>query len=227
MNGRTPLTLPDAAPLAVPSAFPTWLDEAGVSLEPAALAQVANYLGRLLSMNEQMNLTAVRSEVDVWERHALDALTLLPMLRNVPAGARLVDVGSGSGVPGILLAIARPDLHVALVEATQKKAAFLTAVSLALSLENVEVYPERAEHLGAGALAKSFDIVVARAVARLPMLLQWTLPFIKSPGRLLFIKGKQAAEELREASSTLKKRRIVASPLKVTRTGTLIELSVP
>src|SRR5688572_17810732 len=111
---RPPLPLPTPAPLAPPEGFEARLAAIGVVLDPHALAKLGDYLARLLAMNEQMNLTAVKDPSEAWEKHALDALTLVPLLADEAKGSRLVDVGSGGGLPGIPLAIARPDLRVTL-----------------------------------------------------------------------------------------------------------------
>jgi 16S rRNA (guanine527-N7)-methyltransferase len=196
----------------------------GAALDDAALARLGDYLARLLAMNEQMNLTAIRSADDAWERHGLDALTLLPLLADVPAGARLVDVGSGGGVPGIPLAIARPDLAITLVEATQKKAAFLEAVSAALHLGNVAVHAERAEELGRDELREAFDVVTARAVGRVKVLVPLLLPFARPGALVLLIKGQRAEEELLEAKATLAKLGAVHEKTVPTPTGRVVVL---
>jgi 16S rRNA (guanine527-N7)-methyltransferase len=202
---RAPLALPESRPLAAPDGFGARLEAVGATVSDDTLAQLGDYLGRLLAMNEQMNLTAIRDAESAWERHILDALTLLPMLAQVPAGARLVDVGSGGGIPGIPLAIARPDLEITLVESTQKKAAFLSAVSAALGLSNVSVRAERAEQLSSGPLKGAFDVVTARAVARLAALAPLTLTLLRHGGFALLIKGQRADEELTEAARIIKK----------------------
>lgn len=195
--------LPSVAPLAPPADLGARLAELGVSLDPAVVQRLGAYLALLLAMNAALNLTAVRDPDEAWSKHALDALSLLPELADLPAGARLLDVGSGGGVPGLVLAIARPDLHVTLIESTQKKAAFLEAAAKALSLEHVQVHAERAEQLAGTALARSFDVVTARAVAKLSQLVPWTAPFVRRGGKLLLIKGARADAELHEASKLL------------------------
>lgn len=202
---RAPLALPAPEPLAVPDGFGARLEAVGAIVSTDALRQLGDYLARLLAMNEQMNLTAIRDAESAWERHVLDALTLLPLLAQVPAGARLVDIGSGGGIPGIPLAIARPDLEITLVESTQKKAAFLSSVSAALGLSNVSVLAERAEQLASGRMKGSFDVVTARAVARLGALAPLTLPLLRHGGFALLIKGQRADEELAEAARVIKK----------------------
>lgn len=120
----------------------------------------------------------------------------------LPACGKVVDVGSGGGFPGLVIAIVRPDLEVHLIEATRKKAEFLFDTADQMGLE-VFVHNARAEELAAGPLKKSFPLVTARAVARLDTLLGWTLPLLIPGGELWAIKGDQWAEEVREARQTL------------------------
>jgi 16S rRNA (guanine527-N7)-methyltransferase len=221
---RPPLTIPSSAPVPVPEGFEARLADIGVPVDEAKLARLGDYLGRLLAMNERMNLTAIKDAESAWERHVLDALTLVPLLGDVPAGGRLVDVGSGGGLPGIPLAIARPDLAVTLVESTQKKAGFLEAVSAALGLSNVSVHPERAERLLAGELGATFDVVTARAVGRLETLAPLTVPFARPGGLVLLVKGQRADEELAEARSVLAKLRASHERTVLTPTGRIVVL---
>lgn len=221
---RPALPLPTPAPLAPPEGFAERLDGIGVRLDAAALARLGDYLGRLLAMNEQMNLTGIKDPAEAWEKHVLDALTLVPLLAEIGPGGRVVDVGSGGGVPGIPLAIAREDLRVTLVEATQKKAAFLSAVAAALGLGNVAVRAERAEHLAAGELGGAFDAATARAVGRLVTLVPQTAPFVRPGGLVLLVKGQRADEELAEASRVLGKQRCVHEKTVPTPTGRIVVL---
>jgi 16S rRNA (guanine527-N7)-methyltransferase len=195
-----------------------------VSLAPAQIERLGSYLARLLAMNEQMNLTAIKDASEAWVRHGLDALSLVPHLESLPAGARVLDVGSGGGVPGIPLAIARPDLRVVLMEATQKKVAFLGAVTAALGLDQVTTLHGRAEQLATTELRGSFDAVTARAVARLDALLPWTAPFARPGGLLLLIKGQQAQQELAEASRSLARFRCEHLETRETPTGRVVML---
>jgi 16S rRNA (guanine527-N7)-methyltransferase len=220
---RPPLPLPDAAPLAPPADLDARLADLHVTLDADAVARLADYLGRLLAMNERVNLTAITDPLEAWTRHAVDALTLVPLLADVPAGAPVIDIGSGGGVPGIPLAIARPDLRVTLVEATQKKAAFLTAVSAALGLTNVTVIAERAEQLISVQRGR-FDVVTARAVGRLVALVPITLPFAKPGGRAILIKGQRAEEELAEAAHIIGRSRATHEKTVATPTGRIVVL---
>lgn len=222
---RPPLPLPAAVPLVAPADFVTRLHDLGIRVDDGAIAKIGDYLARLLAMNEQMNLTAIETPDAAWERHALDALTLVPLLEDVGAGGRLADIGSGGGLPGIPIAITRPDLLVTLVESTQKKAAFLLAVATALGLSNVNVYAERAEALATGPLRGTFDVVTARAVARLVQLVPITAPFVKPGGRVLLIKGQKANEEVAEAARVLVKQKTAHVKTIGTPTGRIVVLA--
>ena len=221
---RTPLELPPSAPVSAPADFASRLVAIGVHVGAPAIARLGDYLGRLLAMNQQMNLTAIKDADSAWERLVLDSLTLLPLLAGVAAGARVVDIGSGGGLPGIPLAIMRPDLFVTLVEATQKKAAFLIAVSQALELNNVTVLAERAETLARSELRGTFDVVTARAVARLKQLIPWVVPFARPAGLVLLVKGQKAEDELAEARAVLSKENARHESTTSTPTGRIVAL---
>jgi len=228
----TPLAPPEGFVHLGSSVLPSPEDNVGLALSDGAraLAYVTtagapgDYLARLLAMNEQMNLTAIREPAEAWERHVLDALALVPLLAELGPRARLVDVGSGGGLPGIPLAIALPSLRVTLVEATQKKAAFLVAAAAALELANVSVRAERAEQLVTGELRGAFDAVTARAVGRLATLVPLTAPFVRRGGLVLLVKGQRADEELAEARGVLAKQRSLHEKTVATPTGRIVVL---
>jgi 16S rRNA (guanine527-N7)-methyltransferase len=177
---------------------------AGLALSPDQHALLARYLDLLLEANQRMNLTRITDRAAAEVHHVGDALTLLPLL---PAGSfRLADVGTGGGVPGIPLAVARPDAQVVLIESTKKKAAFLHSAVQALGLGNVTVSDARAEDAGQSApFRESFDVVTARAVATLDWLAEWCLPLARpKTGKVLAMKGARAAEELPAAAKAIK-----------------------
>lgn len=151
------------------------------------------------------NLLSPRGLQELEERHFPESVRFSDGL---PSGPRLLDVGSGGGLPGIVIAIRRPDLEVHLLEATRKKADFLREVGEALGL-TVKVHHGRAEELATGSLGGSFDLVTARAVAPLARLVPWTVPYLRPGGQLHAIKGAQWREELEAASSELSRRRLV------------------
>lgn len=175
---------------------------AGITLSDAQSTAFARYLDLLLAANQRMNLTRITDRAAAEVQHVGDALTLLPFLP--PGGIRLADVGSGGGVPGIPLAIARPDAKVMLVESTKKKAAFLKQAAAELGLANVSVSEWRAEEVGRSNSRETFDVAVARAVATLDWLAEWCLPLVKRGGKLLAMKGARAAEEVPAAAKAIK-----------------------
>lgn len=218
---RPSLPLPDVDALTVPADLEARLAALGVSLDDAAVGRLASFLALLLAMNEHVNLTAITEPDAAWSRHALDALSLVPLLVDVPPGGRVLDVGSGGGVPGIPIAIARPDLHVTMLDATEKKISFVGAAAAKLGLANVETVAGRAEEVELG---PAFDVVTARAVAKLATLIPWTARFARRGGRLLLVKGERADAELQEASKRLHRSGCVHERTVVTPTGRIVVL---
>jgi 16S rRNA (guanine527-N7)-methyltransferase len=184
-----------------PELWNTLALKAGLTLDPHQCEQLNSFLDLLLSANERMNLTRITERGQAEILHVADALTLLPHLPR--QGHRLADVGSGGGIPGIILAVVRPDAQVVLIESTLKKADFLRSTAASLSLSNVTVEPVRAEGLACSAQRGSFDIAVARAVAPLGILVQWLLPLLKSGGLALAMKGPKATDELHQAQQAI------------------------
>jgi 16S rRNA (guanine527-N7)-methyltransferase len=169
---------------------------ANVTLSDEQGAQLAKYLDLLIEANQTMNLTRITDREQAENLHVADALTLLEYL---PAGAfALADIGSGGGVPGLPLAIARPDARVLLVESTKKKAAYLRKAVETLGLTNVRVSDERVEDVGHSGRRGSFDVVTARAVAALPWLVEWAMPLLRQGGTLLAQKGMRVIGEMEE-----------------------------
>ncbi|NBX36016.1 MAG: 16S rRNA (guanine(527)-N(7))-methyltransferase RsmG [Planctomycetes bacterium] len=193
----------------------------GIDLSTDELDRLARFLELLLDANTRMNLTAVRDVDAAWMRHVFDALTLLPILQQADA-RRVADVGSGGGVPGLVLAVVWPQATHLLIETTGKKAAFLRGAADALSLRSVEVRSERAESLGRGPLRETIDVVTARAVARLPILLELCLPLVREHGHMVTIKGAQASAEVAESARALGTLRGAVTDSIRTPTGTVL-----
>jgi 16S rRNA (guanine527-N7)-methyltransferase len=145
-------------------------------------------------------LLGPREAAVVWSRHILNSAAIAPL---IPTGLEVIDLGSGAGLPGIVLALARPDLTVTLVEPMARRCAFLTEVVAELGLPGVCVDRTRAED-AAGRL--SADVVVARALAELRRLIPLALPLLRPRGELLAIKGRDAAQELTAAAGVLAQR---------------------
>ncbi len=134
----------------------------------------------------------------IWDRHLLNCAVVAEA---VPQESRVVDIGSGAGLPGLVLAIVRPDLMVTLLEPLLRRTVFLSECAEALKLDNVEVVRGRAEEL---AHKRVFDVVTARAVAPLDRLLAWSMPLLGEGGELLAMKGERAGEELEAAAAELR-----------------------
>jgi 16S rRNA (guanine527-N7)-methyltransferase len=198
----------------------------GVELEPGDVDRLHAYLRLLFAANATMNLTAIRDPQEAWTRHVLDALTLVgPIASAEASGERLraLDLGSGGGVPGLVLACVMPQVEFTLVEATGKKAKFLEEAAQALGLANVEVLAERAETLGQDPwLRASRDVVVARAVGPLRVLLELAIPLLRIGGTMLAVKGQRAPEEIAEAKRALHMLHAVVIDSIRTPTGTIV-----
>lgn len=154
------------------------------------------YLRLLLEWNTKMDLTAVEEEADLTDRHFMDSLTVL-RTDLVEPGASLVDVGTGAGFPGMVLAMARPDLHVVLMDAQRKRLKFLEAVAAETGTGNAEILHARAEDAARDRKHREqYDIAAARAVAPLNVLAEYLLPFVKVGGCALCWKGPALKQEL-------------------------------
>jgi 16S rRNA (guanine527-N7)-methyltransferase len=177
----------------------------GVELNDAILTQLASYAREMLDWNEnRANLTAITDPAAVETRHFLDSISLLGHLE-IPQNARLIDVGTGAGFPGLVLKIIRPDIALTLMDSVGKKTAFLSHVVETMKLDKVQVVTARAEDAGQNkAHREKYEVVVARAVAHLPVLVEYLLPFCKVGGRCVAMKGESASREIEEAGHALK-----------------------
>lgn len=162
---------------------------------PAGFADAAErYVELLLDANQRLNLTRVVEPEAVARLHLLDALAALPVLDELDPRSAL-DLGSGGGVPGIVLALAQPAVRWTLVDSVRKKVDALRGFVERLGLTNVAVLAERAEVLGRGPLRETFDVVAARACASLPVLAEYALPLVHPGGSLIAWKGRVSVEE--------------------------------
>jgi 16S rRNA (guanine527-N7)-methyltransferase len=175
----------------------------GIALDAAAQAKLVAYLRLIEKWNKVHNLTAVREPGQMVVLHLLDSLSVLPHV----AGAKtLLDVGSGAGLPGIPLAIARPDLAVTLLDASHKKATFLRQAKAELSLPNVQVACERVEKWQPAA---TFDIVVSRAFSELADFVLQAGHLVAPGGTMLAMKGVHPFEEIAKVPSTHRVENVV------------------
>ena len=181
-----------------------------LSLSELQLDQFETYFQELADWNKRANLTAIVEYEAVQVKHFLDSLTVCLTARDILAGSaqastRVMDVGSGAGLPGLALKLAFPEIELTLVESVAKKTAFLTHTMEKLGLDGVSVHTGRAESLAREPdLRDSFDLVVVRALAKLPLLLELCLPFCKSGARLVALKHGGDWSEQESATNALK-----------------------
>jgi 16S rRNA (guanine527-N7)-methyltransferase len=194
-----------------PIEFDEACTRAGVVVADREGALLARYLDLLLEKNRQMNLTAIRRPPEAWMRLILESIALVPHLLTAET---VLDIGSGGGIPGLPLAIMRPDLAFTLLESTGKKAQFLSESCRSLLLGNCRIVNQRAETAAHDNSHRAqYDIVTARAVGKLNVTLELAIPFLKVGGRFLASKGKRAEEEVLEA-------RVAARRLNAEHTAT-------
>lgn len=173
-----------------------------VRLDQGQYAQLQRYHEMLLDWNTRMDLTNVPPE-EMALRHYADSLLVLVQGSWFPQGTTLIDVGTGAGLPGLPLAIARPDMRICLLDASRKRCGFLSAVIEELQLKNLMIMHARAEDGARGALRESCDLAVARALAPMNVLCEFLLPYVRVGGLALCWKGPSIDEEMASAHTAL------------------------
>lgn len=182
--------------------FSSLLAENGITLSSIQNEQFNRYFELLIEWNEKMNLTAITNRDDVYLKHFYDSFT--PGLYYSFSDQRIVDIGAGAGFPSLPLKIIYPDLHVSIVDSLNKRIGFLTYLAEELGLTNVSFYHDRAEIAGKNNYHREkYDIVIARAVARMSVLSELCMPFVKNGGDFLALKGAGTAEELKDAKKAI------------------------
>lgn len=186
-----------------------YADNLGFNLTEMQLHQFLIYYEALEEYNKVMNLTAVTGPEEVAVRHFLDSSAPLFCLKTKESyseiGIKILDIGTGAGFPGMPLAILLPDSKVTLADTLKKRTGFLEVVREKTGVDNVEILTGRAEDLAREEpLRESFDIVVSRAVAELPVLCEYCLPFVRKGGMFMAWKGPAAEEEKEKAENAIK-----------------------
>ena len=166
------------------------------------LASLAKYKDLLIEYNKKFNLTAIKSDEEIYLKHFYDSLTLIKAY-SLNGNLKLLDIGTGAGFPGLVLKIFYPDLELTLLDSNHKKIEFLGVVIKELNLKNVTCINSRAESLPE-TYREYFDIVTSRAVAHLRILLELSIPYLKVGGHLIAMKGL-SEEEIKESAKILEK----------------------
>ena len=169
-------------------------DQAGIRIAPPALEQIVGFVLELLAWNQKINLTAITDPEEIAEKHIIDAL--IPA-KFIPHNARILDLGTGGGFPGIVLKISRPSLAVSLVDSVRKKINFLKFVISMLKLQEISAHQLRAEELASHPeFFGRFDVVISRAFASLEKFLALAIPLIKPDGTIIAMKGRDVDAEI-------------------------------
>jgi 16S rRNA (guanine527-N7)-methyltransferase len=184
-----------------------WVQQArdllNVDLSPEQVTALLTVEALLIEWNERMNLTAITEPDAIRVRHFLDSLSPV-LVTDLADGVKVVDIGTGAGFPGLPLAVAFPNVYVTLIDSVGKKVKFIQHVIDALGLTNAEAIHARAEEAGQDAAHRAaYDVVLARAVARLPGLMEYMLPLAKVGGRCIAMKGTTAHAEAADAARAI------------------------
>lgn len=240
----------DTAPppaLPAPEDFAARASELGIEFEPGDVERLGQFLAMMLEENKTHNLTAITDPAEAWTKHILDALTLVgpimglseppaeaggePTEEPLPPAPRdtplsVIDVGSGGGVPAIPLAIVLPDVRFTLLEATGKKADFLSRVARTLKLANVRVLNDRSERIGQEHKIhrEKYDAATARALGHLAVVAELTGPLVRPHGVVLAVKGAKADQEIEEAHKAFGMLGLRHLDTLITPTGRIVVL---
>lgn len=175
--------------------------EFGINLSDEDINSFEHYARLLVEWNQKMNLTAIIDEEGIITKHFVDSLSIVPFLDE--KDKTLIDVGTGAGFPGIPIKIVR-NIKITLLDSLEKRTKFLKEVCSSINLKNISQVHGRAEDFGVDKkYREQFDVATARAVANLPVLLEYCLPFVKVGGKFIAMKGPDAVEELKESKNAI------------------------
>lgn len=178
------------------------VEKLNITVTKENLASLAKYKDLLIEYNKKFNLTAIKSDEEIYLKHFYDSLTLIKAY-SLKGNIKLLDIGTGAGFPGLVLKIFYPDLELTLLDSNHKKIEFLEVVIKELNLKNVTCINSRAENLPE-TYREYFDIITSRAVAHLRILLELSIPYLKVGGHLIAMKGL-SEEEIKESAKILEK----------------------
>lgn len=179
-----------------------WADENEISISEVQLEKFEAYARILVEWNEKINLTAITEPKEIAVKHFIDSLTVLKAF-NIKSNASMIDVGTGAGFPSVPLKIVRDDINLTLLDSLNKRINFLNQLCSELDIK-AETIHSRAEDAGRNpSYRESFDIAVSRAVANLPSLCEYCIPFVKKGGAFIAMKGKDGLSELESAKKAI------------------------
>ncbi|MBU9710618.1 16S rRNA (guanine(527)-N(7))-methyltransferase RsmG [Evansella tamaricis] len=175
----------------------------GIELSDIQMNQFQQYFFMLVDWNQRMNLTAITEKKEVYLKHFYDSISV-SFYHDFTSPMRIVDVGAGAGFPSLPLKICFPDLNVTIVDSLNKRITFLNALAENLKLKNVAFYHDRAETFGQNKNHREiYDLVLARAVARLPVLLELCIPLVRTGGEFIAMKGSGGSEEIVDSKKAI------------------------
>lgn len=187
-----------------PEVFYKTLAEQGIQLTDQQKQQFHRYFQLLVEWNEKINLTAITEEEEVYLKHFYDSIAPILQGHIQPQALRLLDIGAGAGFPSLPMKIIYPQLDVTIIDSLNKRINFLHLLAEELGLENVHFYHGRAEDFAHDKNFRAqFDLVTARAVARMQILSELTIPYLKLNGKLIALKASSAEDELAQAKDAL------------------------
>jgi len=179
------------------------LDEKGITLTDVQMNQFMRYYEMLVDWNERMNLTAITKKEDVNLKHFFDSITVA-FHEDFCEPLNVIDIGAGAGFPSLPLKICFPQIEVTIVDSLNKRITFLNALAEDLDLKGVAFYHDRAEQFARKKEHREqYDLAISRAVARLPVLTELCMPFVKKNGRFIAMKGAGAAEEIEQSGKAI------------------------
>lgn len=184
------------------SLLKTYADRCGIELSSAQVEQFRIYADLLVEWNEKVNLTAVTDPEEIAAKHFLDSILLLKYAE-IPQGESVVDIGTGAGFPGVPLKIMRPDLKLTLLDGLNKRLVFLAELTKAIGVEAEIIHARAEEAARQKPYRMAFGFASARAVAAMPVLCEYCLPFLKEGGVFAAMKGPDAEEEGKSAESAI------------------------
>ena len=173
-----------------------------ISLDYEAFSRLDTFAEMLIETNKSFNLTAIKEPDDVTVKHFADCLSIFKYV-NIPEGAKIIDVGTGAGFPGLVLKLARPDINMTFLDSTKKRLGFIEGVLNECGVQGEIVHMRAEEAAQLSKYREKFDFATARAVAALPVLSEYCLPFVKVGGSFVSMKSADSNEELNEAKKAI------------------------